>query len=758
MEIKLTDELRAVLNYAREEALRTGHYTIEPDHLMLGLIRHQNNNAVLVLEDEGIQPQRIKEYIDNHFATGIDIPYSKIDDIVLSSASHSIISLAVMETQRDGATSIAPTHLLLAILRANAGYGCSFILASNSYDRISGIIHANYSEAAAKDDINPKPDHQGQSGAGPAEQAQEAPEENSNFLDDYGYDLTKAAAEGKLDPVFGRDAQLERIMQILGRRRKNNPILVGDAGVGKSAIIEALAQRIANKQVPENLANKTIISLDLASVVAGTKFRGDFEKRLKSIVKYVSQRKDIILFIDEFHTLVGAGKTDGSLDAANILKPSLARGEVQCIGATTADEFTKFIEKDGALDRRFQKVMVEKTDLGETMAILHTLKAHYEKHHKVKYSKEAIQACVTLSDRYITARSMPDKAVDVMDEAGSMVRLQKGSKNAVVGADDIAKLVSSMTGIPVGRIARSESERLLNMASALKKQVIGQDESIDKLCKAICRGRAGIKDPNRPIGSFIFFGPTGVGKTLLAKSLAEYMFDSADNMVRIDMSEYMEKFAVSRLIGAPPGYVGFEDGGQLTEPVRRKPYCVVLLDEIEKAHPDIFNLLLQVMDDGRLTDSKGRTVSFKNTIIIMTSNAGSRDVAERGKGIGFNSGADSGEKRGKAIIDKAIKRTFPPEFLGRLDDSMFFNSLSQKDIDKIISLEIEKIRARVKDLGYTLTVTSATRKKVASQGYNPEFGARPLRKAILELIEDPVSEKLIQSRLRSGKNNGDIRI
>lgn len=740
MEIKLSDELKAVLNFAREEALRTGHYTIEPDHLLLGIIRHSKNNAVLVLEDEGIQPQAIKDYIDNHFTTNIDIPFSRIDEILLSDASHSIISLSVMEMQRDSARTIAPTHLLLAILRANAGYGCSFILASNSYDRLAGLIHANYSEAVQQDE--PQAPGNASGPQGPAENAEDqAPDEH--FLDDYGYDLTKAAAEGKLDPVYGRDSQLDRIMQILGRRRKNNPILVGDAGVGKSAIVEALAQRIANRQVPENLADKRIISLDLASVVAGTKFRGDFEKRLKSIVKYVSQRRDIILFIDEFHTLVGAGKTDGSLDAANILKPSLARGEVQCIGATTADEFTRFIEKDGALDRRFQKVSVEKTDIAETLAILRMLRPRYEKHHKVKYSNEALEACVTLSDRYISSRSMPDKAVDVMDEAGSMVRLKATGTEAVVSADDIATLVSGMTGIPVGRIAKSESERLLHMAETLKKEVIGQDEAIDKLCKAICRSRAGIKDPNRPIGSFIFFGPTGVGKTLLAKRLAEYMFDSADNMVRIDMSEYMEKFAVSRLIGAPPGYVGFEDGGQLTEPVRRKPYCVVLLDEIEKAHPDIFNLLLQVMDDGRLTDSKGRTVSFKNTIIIMTSNAGSRDVADRGRSIGFSSEGETSTHRDKSIIDKAIKRTFPPEFLGRLDDSLFFNSLSEKDIDRIISLEIDKIRKRVKALGYNLTVKAETRKKVAQKGYNPEFGARPLRKAILEFIEDPVSEKLI---------------
>ena len=773
MEIKFTDSLRAILTFAREEALRTGHITIEPDHLILGILRHERNNAVTVLEDEGLQPRAIKEYIDLKFSTGQDIPYSQLENILLSESSRSILSLAVMEMRKDGAEAIAPTHLLLAILRANAGYGCAYILRNNSYDRYAGIIRANYSEARhnpgdfGRDTDSERAQGYGPesgqgygpgSGQGTQEEGGAEQEADEHFLDDYGYDLTKAASEGKLDPVYGRDAQLERIMQILGRRRKNNPILVGDAGVGKSAIVEALAQRIANRQVPENLADKRIISLDLASVVAGTKFRGDFEKRLKSIVKYVSERKDIILFIDEFHTLVGAGKTDGSLDAANILKPSLARGEVQCIGATTAEEFSRFIEKDGALDRRFQKISVEKTDLEESIAILRMLKPRYEQHHMVKYSDEALLSCVNLSDRYITTRSLPDKAVDVMDEAGSMVRLKAGSRTATVNAEDIAALVSKMTGIPVGRIAKSESERLLNMATSLKKEVIGQDDSIDSLCKAICRSRAGIKDPNRPIGSFVFFGPTGVGKTLLAKKLAEYMFDSTDNMVRIDMSEYMEKYSVSRLIGAPPGYVGFEDGGQLTEPLRRKPYCVVLLDEIEKAHPDIFNLLLQVMDDGRLTDSKGRVVSFKNAIIIMTSNAGSREVVERGAGVGFSVNAETDAKRNKAIIDKAIKRIFPPEFLGRLDGALFFNSLSRKDIDKIISIEIEKIRKRVKALGYNLIISSSTRSKVAEQGYNPEFGARPLRKAILELIEDPVSEKLINSRMRPGATSGTIKV
>ena len=510
--------------------------------------------------------------------------------------------------------------------------------------------------------------------------------------------------------------------------------------------------------VPDVLRAKVIYRLDRASVVAGTKFRGEFEKRLKNIMNEIADRGNIIMYIDEFHTIVGAGKSEGGLDAANIMKPALARGEIQCIGSTTVEEFTKYIEKDGALERRFQKLMVEKTDYKQTMAILHCIKGSYEQHHNVLYTEEALDACVKLSERYINGRCLPDKAIDLMDEAGSMVRLRMGRKTAEIGVEDVAAVISRMTGIPVGKVAQSESQRLSNMANILKKRVIGQDDAIEKICRAICRSRAGIKDPNRPIGSFLFFGPTGVGKTLLAKSLAEYLFDSADNMVRIDMSEYMEKFAVTRLIGAPPGYVGFDDNGQLTEPVRQKPYCVVLLDEIEKAHPDIFNLLLQVMDEGRLTDSHGRTVSFRNTILIMTSNIGSREVAERGNGVGFQSSLseDSGFK--SSIIDKAMSRTFPPEFLGRVDDKLSFRSLDKDDVKKIVELELKRIKSRVADCGYELVVSAQTKKKIIEQGFDPKFGARPLRKAILEIVEDPVSEQLIRLRGRNSASLQDNKI
>ena len=752
MEMKFSDELNAVFSFSREEAMRTGNYGIEPDHLVLGLLRHANNDAFRAMVDCGVDTVQLKQLIDSRISTNREIPFSQLENISLSRSAQNIVSLTLLEARRDECTECAPVHLLLAIVRVEAGYGAAY-LRDNwqlDYGRLQKFIGDNYphkGSGAQREDCSRMRESPDDNGAMPSEEPVS--------LQSFGYFLTEEAAKGNLDPVHGRDAEIERVIQILGRRRKNNPMLVGDAGVGKSAIVEGIAIRIANNQVPESIAGKKIFSLDLASVVAGTKFRGEFEKRLKAILNFIAGRDDIILFIDEFHTIVGAGKSEGGLDAANIIKPSLARGEIQCIGATTVEEFTRFVEKDGALDRRFQKVVVNHTDADETLAILHLLAPRYEEHHKVNFPVEALDACVRLSDRYVSARCQPDKAIDLMDEAGSMVRLKRGC-GAVVGVDDIALVVSKITGIPVGKVARSEGERLMNMAAALKKEVVGQDEAIDKLCRAICRSRAGIRNPKRPIGSFLLMGPTGVGKTLLAKKLAEYLFDREDSLVRIDMSEYMEKFSVSRLLGAPPGYVGFDDNGQLTEAVRHNPYCVVLLDEMEKAHPDVFNLLLQVMDEGRLTDSHGRSVSFLNAIIIMTSNVGSTQVAMRGGGVGFEKMQVS--QFNDSIIRNELSRTFPPEFLGRLDDTILFNNLSRGDISTIVDIEIEKIRSRVREAGFKLCVSHDTRERLVSEGYNPKYGARPLRKAMLSLVEDPVSEKLIKLRLKKDNSSDTIKV
>ena len=750
MQIQISDALNGIIKYAREEAMRTGSYGIGPDHLFLGIIRHEENTAFQVLQGLGVEPAELKSFIDSRIFTNETIPYSEIDHINFSRQAQNVLSITVMEATRLKSQEAAPHHLLLALCRTTDSYGQAFLRSRGvdygrmlSFMESEGLLHVHRQEQ--------------QPAQGNAEEEEEKDGGKKKELDieEFGYDLTKAAREGKLDPVVGRDMEIARVIEILGRRKKNNPMLIGEPGVGKSAIVEGIALRIASGDISPALAKKRILSLDIASVVAGTKYRGDFEKRLKAIIKEAQTNPDLILFIDEFHTIVGAGGASGSLDAANMLKPALARGELQCVAATTMDEFTKIVEKDGALDRRFQKIVVEPTDVAESIEILRHLKPHYEEFHHITYTDDAVESAVRLTDRYLSDRSLPDKAIDALDEAGSMVRLnlarKKGGSDTVT-AEDIASVVSKMTGIPVNKVAESEGNRILRMKKRLQARIIGQDEAIDKVVRAIQRGRAGLKDPNRPIGTFLFFGPTGVGKTQLARSLAEYLFDSEDNMVRIDMSEYMEKFSVSRLIGAPPGYVGYEEGGQLSERVRRKPYCVVLLDEIEKAHPDIFNLLLQVMDEGRLTDSNGRVVDFKNTIVIMTSNVGSREVEEYGNGIGFATAGRKVDSDRKNVVAKAVKKAFPPEFINRVDEQIYFNSLTREDIERIIDIELKGLKMRALEAGYRINVTPAAKRFVAEAGYDPAYGARPLKRAITQYIEDPVAEFIISDRILVSKS------
>ena len=751
MQIQISDALNGIIKYAREEAMRTGSYGIGPDHLFLGIIRHEDNTAFQVLQGLGVEPAELKSFIDGRIFTNETIPYSEIDHINFSRQAQNVLSITVMEATRLKSQEAAPHHLLLALCRTTDSYGQAFLRSRGvDYGRMLSFMETEGLLQVQRQDQQPvQGDQDEESEEG------EAPKNKGIDIEEFGYDLTKAAREGKLDPVVGRDMEIARVIEILGRRKKNNPMLIGEPGVGKSAIVEGIALRIASGDISPALAKKRILSLDIASVVAGTKYRGDFEKRLKAIIKEAQTNPDLILFIDEFHTIVGAGGASGSLDAANMLKPALARGEIQCVAATTMDEFTKIVEKDGAQDRRFQKIVVEPTDVAESIEILRHLKPHYEEFHHITYTDEAVEAAVRLTDRYLTDKSLPDKAIDAMDEAGSMVRLNLARKKGgsdTVNAEDIASVVSKMTGIPVNKVAESEGNRILRMKKRLQDRIIGQDEAIDTVVRAIQRGRAGIKDPHRPIGTFLFFGPTGVGKTQLARSLAEYLFDSEENMVRIDMSEYMEKFSVSRLIGAPPGYVGYEEGGQLSERVRRKPYCVVLLDEIEKAHPDIFNLLLQVMDEGRLTDSNGRVVDFKNTIVIMTSNVGSREVEEYGNGIGFATAGRKVEDDRKKVVAKAVKKAFPPEFINRVDEQVYFNSLSREDIERIIDIELKGLKKRSLESGYRITVTPSAKRFVAEAGYDPAYGARPLKRAITKYIEDPVAEFIIADRILVSKS------
>ena len=754
MEISISDELNSIINFSREEAMRTGSYGIAPDHLFLGILRHRENTAVDALRGAMIDLEEMKQFIDDKIFTNEHIPYSEIDKVSFSRGAQNALSFTILEATKIRSAQASSQHLLLALCKVGSSYGSTYLHDQGiDYGHIYRYLDKN--ELLDKDTADMS-DHSEEEDETPrihiravTEEKQEEPQISP--LEEFGYDITQAAREGKLDPLVGREDEIQRVIQILGRRRKNNPMLVGDPGVGKSAIVEGIAIKIITGDTPPSLAGKRLISLDLGSIVAGTKYRGDFEKRLKSIINEVAANPDVILFIDEFHTIVGAGGASGSLDAANMLKPALARGDIQCIGATTLDEFRKIVEKDGALDRRFQKIMVEHTDIQHSISILDRLKTNYEKHHNVIYTDEAIEACVRMSDRYITDRCLPDKAIDAMDEAGSMVRLKNPKKTGHVTAEDVASIISKMTGIPSGRIAEGEGNKLMKMKSKLQGRIIGQDDAIDKVVRAIQRNRAGIKDPGKPIGTFLFFGPTGVGKTQLAKALAEYLFDSEENMIRLDMSEYMEKFNVSRLIGAPPGYVGFEEGGQLSERVRRKPYCVVLLDEIEKAHPDVFNVLLQVMDEGRLTDSNGRTVSFRNTIVIMTSNVGSRELDEYGSGVGFSTAGRNVQGNRKAVLEKAVRKAFPPEFINRVDEQIFFNSLTKEDIEKIIDIELKGLKNRVKEAGFELSVTPSAKRFVAETGYDPSYGARPLKRAIQKHIEDPVSEHIIMSKMMSGK-------
>ncbi len=809
MDSQFSQRVKDILGYSKEEAIRLGNSHISPEHLFLGILRDGEGVAVEILINQGIDLMVLKGSLEKSIK--VDSPVTVADNEVLPllRSTERILKLVYLEAKALKSPVIESEHLLLAILKDENTLVTRFLSEMDvDYQSVRRMVEAG--SPSAKADYPRDEDDEGQGfggqGKGPAGTPSSAKSSSDTpVLDNFGIDLTKAAEEGRLDPVVGREREIERLAQILSRRKKNNPVLIGEPGVGKSAIAEGLALRITKKNVSRVLFNKRVVALDLASIVAGTKYRGQFEERMKAILNELSKNDNIILFIDEIHTIVGAGGATGSLDAANMLKPALARGEIQCIGATTLDEYRQHIEKDGALERRFQKVLVDPTTIEETILILQNIKERYEEHHNVVYTDDAIEACVKLTNRYISDRHLPDKAIDALDESGSRVHIsnivvpekiltlekqledtKKEKMTAVknqnfekaasfrdrekdlldaielekkkwekelavnretVDAEKVAEVVAMMTGVPVQRIAQTEGTRLLKMADELKGSVIGQDEAIQKVVKSIQRNRAGLKDPNKPIGTFIFLGPTGVGKTQLAKVLAKFLFDTTDNLVRIDMSEYMEKFSVSRLVGAPPGYVGYEEGGQLTEKVRRKPYSVVLLDEIEKAHPDVFHILLQVLDEGQLTDSLGRRVDFRNTIVILTSNIGTRQIAEFGHGIGFDTQAKkaSRDEQTKSILQKALQKTFAPEFLNRIDDVIMFNSLGKEEINKIIDLELKGLFERVKSLGYQLKIAPAARDFIAERGFDATYGARPLKRAIQKYLEDPMAEVLIKA-------------
>ncbi|MGB9665072.1 MAG: ATP-dependent Clp protease ATP-binding subunit [Ignavibacteria bacterium] len=792
MEPNYSNRAHDVIRISREEALRLGHDYIGTEHLLLGIIKEGEGIAIKILKNLGVDLHKLKKAIEDTVKTSGGT--LTIGNIPFTKSAEKVLRISQIEAKIYKSEVIGTEHLLLSLLRDEENIACQILHQFNvNYESVRAELNNIISGKSGYNEFTPP--------MGRAEKKVERT--RTPVLDNFGRDLTKLAAEDKLDPVIGREREIERVVQILSRRKKNNPVLIGEQGVGKTAIAEGLALRIVQKKVPRVLYDKRVVTLDLAALVAGTKYRGQFEERMKALMNELEKAKDVILFIDELHTIVGAGGASGSLDASNMLKPALARGDLQCIGATTLDEYRQYIEKDGALDRRFQKVLVEPTTVDETIEILRNIKYRYEEHHNVRYTDEAIKACVILSDRYITDRHLPDKAIDVLDEAGAKVRLNnivvpqeildleeeiaqiKQKKIQVVKSqnyeeaaklrdmeqrlqaelerlkeqweiesstiihevteEDVAQIVSMMTGIPVTRVAQSESEKLLHMEEYLKRYVIGQDEAIEKISKAIRRARAGLKDPKRPIGSFIFLGPTGVGKTELAKVLAKYLFDSEDALVRIDMSEYMEKFSVSRLIGAPPGYVGYEEGGQLTEKVRRKPYSVILLDEIEKAHPDVFNILLQVLDDGILTDGLGRRVDFKNTIVIMTSNIGTRDIKKIGKmGFGQKDADQDDYEKMKETIEESMRRLFNPEFLNRVDDYIIFHKLTKEHINQIIDIKLRDLTTRLQNQGFKLILTEAARNFLVEKGYDPVFGARPLNRALRKYLEDPVAEVMLK--------------
>jgi len=816
MDSQFSQRVKDILGYSKEEAIRLGNSHISPEHLFLGILRDGEGIAVEILINQGIDLMGLKGSLEKSIKVESPVSVADHEVIPLLRSTERILKLVYLEAKALKSSTIESEHLLLAILKDENTLVTRFLSEMNvDYQSVKRMVEAESPSARADYPRDEEDEGQGFGTPGKGQSGTPSsakPSSDTPVLDNFGIDLTKAADENQLDPVVGREREIERLAQILSRRKKNNPVLIGEPGVGKSAIAEGLALRISKKNVSRVLFNKRVVALDLASIVAGTKYRGQFEERMKAILNELSKNDNIILFIDEIHTIVGAGGATGSLDAANMLKPALARGEIQCIGSTTLDEYRQHIEKDGALERRFQKVLVDPTTIEETLDILHNIKERYEEHHNVNYTDEAIEACVRLTNRYISDRHLPDKAIDALDESGSRVHisnivvpekilslendLEEAKKEKIsavknqnfekaasfrdrekdlldmidlekkkwekelavnreiVDAEKVAEVVAMMTGVPVQRIAQTEGTRLLKMAEELKRSVIGQDEAIQKIVKAIQRNRAGLKDPNKPIGTFIFLGPTGVGKTQLAKILAQFLFDSTDNLVRIDMSEYMEKFSVSRLVGAPPGYVGYEEGGQLTEKVRRKPYSVVLLDEIEKAHPDVFHILLQVLDEGQLTDSLGRRVDFRNTIVILTSNIGTRQIAEFGHGIGFESQAKklSRDAQTKSILQKALQKTFAPEFLNRVDDIIMFNSLGKEEINLIIDLELKGLFERVKSLGYQLKIATAARDFIAERGFDANYGARPLKRAIQKYLEDPMAEMLI----KAGTSDGEI--
>lgn len=818
MDSRFSQKVKDILTYSKEEAIRLGNSHISPEHLFLGILRDGEGFAVDILLNHGVDLVMIKGSVERSIRVEDPVPVSDNDILPLLKSTERVLKLVHLEARALKSEVIDTEHLLLAIMKEENSFVTRYLAEINiDYQVVRAMAESETQVPRAdfprEDDEDDSGYQKGGSGKGgqsqPGSPHQTKSSSDTPVLDNFGTDLTRAAEENRLDPIVGREREIERLAQILSRRKKNNPVLIGDPGVGKSAIAEGLALRITQRKVSRVLFNKRVVTLDMASIVAGTKYRGQFEERMKAILNELSKNENIILFIDEIHTIVGAGGAAGSLDAANMLKPALARGEIQCIGATTLDEYRQHIEKDGALERRFQKIMVEPTTIEETINILHNIKERYEDHHNVTYTEDAIEACVKLTNRYISDRHLPDKAIDALDESGSRVHIsniivpdrilsleskledtRKDKMNAVknqnfekaasfrdkekelldqievekkrwendlsenreiVDEEKVAEVVAMMTGVPVQRIAQTEGTRLLNMGEEMTKSLIGQDDAIKKIVKAIQRNRAGLKDPNKPIGTFIFLGPTGVGKTQLAKVLAKYLFDSAENLIRVDMSEYMEKFSVSRLVGAPPGYVGYEEGGQLTEKVRRRPYSVVLLDEIEKAHPDVFHILLQVLDEGQLTDSLGRRVDFKNTIVIMTSNIGTRQLKDFGSGIGFDTAAKkSQDDFAKSVIQKALHKTFAPEFLNRIDDVIMFGSLTRENIHTIIDIELKGLFDRVLGLGYNINLTDTAKDFIADKGFDTQYGARPLKRAIQKYLEDPMAEIIIKSNLAAG--------